>query len=313
MSLKENLAVVFPGQGSQKVGMLSDFSDIELLQNTFREASDVLGYDLWETVTAGPQEKLNLTEITQPLLLAASISLWKIWLDKNGSLPAFFAGHSLGEWSALVASDVVGFSDAVKLVRSRGRYMQEAVSPGEGAMAAIIGLEDDVVENICKALSGEQEVSPVNYNSPGQLVIAGNASAVELAINACKEAGAKKAMALAVSAPFHTRLMKPAADKLSVEILETTFAAPSIPVIHNVSATPEVDPEKIKHIMIEQIYRPVRWVSCVKYLSDSNIDNVVECGPGKVLCGLNRRINKAFNSYATDTSGVLDSTINAVK
>ncbi len=313
MNIKENLAFVFPGQGSQKVGMLSDFGDTDILQSTFREASDALGYDLWATVLEGPQEKLNLTEITQPLLLTASIALWRIWQDKKGVIPSLLAGHSLGEWSALVASEVIEFSSAVTLVRSRGKYMQEAVSPGEGAMAAIIGLEDEAVEKICAEFSGAEEVSAVNYNSPGQLVIAGHAQAVANAITACKEAGAKKAMSLAVSAPFHTGLMKPAAEKLSAEISETVFNEPKIPVVHNVHAVPESDAEKIKRIMIEQIYQPVKWVSCVQYFSENGIENVVECGPGKVLCGLNRRINKSLNSYATDSISVLDSSIDAVK
>jgi len=313
MNKNHNLAVVFPGQGSQKVGMLAGYADSELLQTTFAEASEVLGYDAWEAVKEGPQEKLNLTEITQPLLLTSSIFLWRTWKEKNGSTPAYMAGHSLGEWTALVASGAVDFQDAIALVRLRGRYMQEAVSPGEGAMAAIIGLEDKIVENICREVSDEGVVAPVNYNSPGQLVIAGSAKAVSVAIAACKEASAKKAMQLAVSAPFHTSLMKPAADRLSGEINTTLFRAPKIPVVHNISAKTETDPENIKKIMVDQISNPVRWVSCIRFMLANGIEQMVECGPGKVLCGLNRRIDKGISSFATELPGVLASTLESTR
>lgn len=311
--MKKNLAIIFPGQGSQKVGMLADYESSELFQSTFREASEALGYDAWEAVKEGPQEKLNLTEITQPILLTCSIALWRIWQDKNGSTPALLAGHSLGEWSALVASEVVAFQDAVKLVRSRGQYMQDAVPAGEGAMAAIIGLADDAVEKICSDLSGDGVVSPVNYNSPGQLVIAGSAGSVEKAIEACREAGAKKAMSLPVSAPFHTSLMKPAADRLESEIMGTAFSQPKIPIVHNVSALTESDGEKIKQIMVEQIYSPVKWVSCVQALVSKGVSQSVECGPGRVLSGLNRRIDKSISSFAIDKPDALVSAIESVQ
>lgn len=317
MSTNENLAIIFPGQGSQKVGMLGEFASSEILCSTFREASEVLGYDAWETVQQGPQEQLNLTEITQPILLASSIALWRIWQDKKGPMPALLAGHSLGEWSALVASGVVGFQDAVKLVRSRGQYMQEAVPAGVGAMAAIIGLDDAIVENICATIceniSGSGVVSPVNYNSPGQLVIAGSADAVAQAVEACKAAGAKKAMPLPVSAPFHTSLMKPAADRLAKEIMDTQFNRPGIPVVHNVHAQTENDPAAIKNIMVEQIFNPVRWVACVQTLVTKNINNTVECGPGKVLGGLNRRIDKSLNSYFTEAPDSLAAALEATQ
>ncbi len=311
--MKENLAIMFPGQGSQKVGMLADFASSELFQTTFREASEALGYDAWETIKEGPQEKLNLTEITQPILLSSSVALWRLWQDQNGATPALMAGHSLGEWSALVASGVVNFQDAVKLVRSRGKYMQDAVPAGEGAMAAIIGLDDAVVEKVCADNSGEGVVSAVNYNSPGQLVIAGNAAAVEKAIEGCREAGAKKAMALPVSAPFHTSLMKPAADRLQEEIMATQFNAPTIPIVHNVHAQTESDPEKIKAIMVEQIYAPVRWVACVQALASKGIDTAVECGPGKVLSGLARRIDKSIKSHAIEQPDALAAAIEATQ
>ncbi len=311
--MKESFAIIFPGQGSQKVGMLADFESSELFQSTFREASEALGYDAWETVKEGPQEKLNLTEITQPILLTCSIALWRIWEDQNGSMPALLAGHSLGEWSALVASEVVSFQDAVKLVRSRGQYMQDAVPAGEGAMAAIIGLADEAVEKICSDLSESGVVSPVNYNSPGQLVIAGSAGSVEKAIDACREAGAKKAMSLPVSAPFHTSLMKPAADRLEAEIMATTFSQPKIPIVHNVNAQTESDSEKIKRIMVEQIYSPVKWVSCVQALVNKGIAQSVECGPGKVLSGLNRRIDKSISSFAIDKPDALASAVESIQ
>lgn len=313
MSTNEQLAILFPGQGSQKVGMLADFESSETFQSTFGEASEALGYDVWATVKEGPQEKLNLTEITQPVLLTCSIALWRLWQEKSGAQPALLAGHSLGEWTALVAAGAVKFEDAVKLVRSRGQYMQEAVPQGEGAMAAIIGLDDEVVEKVCAESSSAGVVSPVNYNSPGQLVIAGSAAAVEKAIEGCKAAGAKKAMPLPVSAPFHTSLMKPAADRLESEIMATQFSAPSIPVVHNVHAQTESDPEKIKALMVEQIYSPVRWVSCVQTLVGKNITDTVECGPGKVLGGLNRRIEKSLNSHATESPESLQSAIDATK
>ncbi|MFL0808906.1 MAG: ACP S-malonyltransferase [Agarilytica sp.] len=310
--MKENFAIIFPGQGSQKVGMLAEYSESEVFQNTFAQASEALGYDLWQTAQEGPQEKLNQTEITQPLMLTSSIALWRIWQEKNGASPALMAGHSLGEWSALVAAEVVDFQDAVKIVRARGQYMQEAVPQGEGAMAAIIGLDDEVVEKVCKENSEGGVVSPVNYNSPGQLVIAGSAANVAQAIEALKEAGAKKAMPLPVSAPFHTSLMKPAADRLEAQIMETVFNAPKIPVVHNVHAQTETDPEKIKALMVEQIFSPVRWVGCVEALVSNGIETTLECGPGKVLCGLNRRINKSISSNASDTPETLDASLAAI-
>lgn len=311
---KENFAILFPGQGSQKVGMLADFAETQILKTTYAEASEVLGYDVWGLIQEGPQEKLNLTEITQPILLASSLVLWRHWLDKNGSEPAFLAGHSLGEWTALVCSGALAFNDALRLVRLRGKFMQEAVAVGEGAMAAIIGLDDGVVEDICRSnTDAGGVVSAVNYNSPGQLVIAGNAAAVEKAMVACKEKGALKAMPLPVSAPFHTSLMKPAADRLAVEIFNTSFKSPAIPVVHNINALPESNAEKIRQIMVEQIFNAVRWVDCINYIAGKGVDVMLECGPGKVLCGLNRRINKSITSHAVETRADLDAALVAIK
>lgn len=309
MTVKQNLALVFPGQGSQKIGMLSDFSDCVVVKDTFLAASDALGYDLWSLVQSGSQDELNMTEVTQPALLTCSVALWRLWLDQGGVTPAYMAGHSLGEWSALVCAGVIAFEDAVKLVRLRGKYMQEAVPAGEGAMAAIIGLDDDKIERICADLSESGVVAPVNYNSPGQVVIAGAKSAVELAMAECKKAGAKRALPLPVSAPFHTSLMEPAANRLAQDLSSIEFGSPQIPVVHNVTAATETDANTIKSLMIEQIYSPVRWVSCVQYLAANTVTNLVEVGPGKVLSGLAKRIDSNLSSTTTETLVALDASI----
>lgn len=303
----DNLAFVFPGQGSQKIGMMADLAaEYPVVEQTFAEASEVLGYDLWDLVQNGNQEDINLTERTQPLLLTASVASWRIWNEKQGAKPALMAGHSLGEWSALVCAGVVAFSDAVKLVQQRGKFMQAAVPAGEGAMAAIIGLDDEKTIEACKNAAEGEVVSAVNFNSPGQVVIAGGAAAVNRAIEQCKEAGAKRAMSLPVSAPFHTSLMRPAADQLSEQIKATTFNTPETLVVHNVNAQTESDPEKIKELMIEQIFNPVLWVDCVKTLASKGIETTLECGPGKVLSGLSRRIDKSLKGLATETPADLD-------
>ncbi|WP_439134751.1 ACP S-malonyltransferase [Pseudomaricurvus sp.] len=305
--MSEQLAFVFPGQGSQKVGMLAELAELyPVVEETFKQASEVLGYDLWQLVQNGPQEELNLTERTQPMLLTASVAVWRVWEQKGGAKPVLMAGHSLGEWSALVCSGVVAFEDAVKLVQLRGKYMQQAVPAGVGAMAAIIGLDDDAINTACEAAAGDEVVAAVNYNSPGQVVIAGHAGAVERAIEGCKEAGAKRAMPLPVSAPFHTSLMKPAADNLAEQIMATAFSAPAVPVVHNVNAKTETDPEKIKQLMIEQIYTPVLWVDCTQTLVSSGVTQLVECGAGKVLSGLCRRIEKSLAAFSTEAPADLD-------
>ncbi len=298
---QQNLAFVFPGQGSQKIGMLNDLaSEYSIVKKTFAEASQILDYDLWDLVQCGTQEDINLTERTQPLLLTASVAVWRVWQEKNGPQPAFMAGHSLGEWSALVCAGIVSFTDAVKLVQQRGKFMQEAVPAGQGAMAAIIGLDDALIIDACKKAEQGEVVAAVNFNSPGQVVIAGTAAAVERASLLCKEAGAKRALPLPVSAPFHTSLMRPAADRLAEQIAATTFNTPVIPVVHNVTAKIEMNPEKIKTLMIEQIYNAVRWVDCVNTLSQNNITITVECGPGKILSGLNKRINSALTPLSIE-------------
>ncbi len=288
------LAFVFPGQGAQKVGMLAEAAaEFAEIQETFQQASDALGYDLWALAQNGPQEELNLTEVTQPLLLTSSIALWRVWTARGGSLPAYMAGHSLGEYSALVASDVVSFEDAVALVRNRGRYMQEAVPVGHGAMSAVIGLDDEAIVATCQELSTEGAVvEAVNFNTPGQVVIAGHEQAVQQAGDALKSSGAKRVMPLPVSAPFHTSLMQPAAEKLADDIAAIAFSAPRIPIVHNVCASPEQDPAKIKSLMIDQTASPVLWTGCVGYILAQGVADFVECGPGKALTGMVKKIDR---------------------
>lgn len=311
--MKSNLAFVFPGQGSQKIGMLAELlASFPLVQQTFAEASTVLGYDLWDLVQNGTQEEINLTERTQPLLLTASVAVWRVWQQQGGAQPAYMAGHSLGEWSALVCAGVVAFTDAVKLVQQRGKFMQEAVPAGQGAMAAIIGLDDEKILAACNAAEQGEVVAAVNFNSPGQVVIAGNVAAVERASILCKEAGAKRALPLPVSAPFHTSLMRPAAERLAEQIEATTFNSPVVPVVHNVTAQLEADPQKIKTLMIEQIYSAVRWVDCVNTMSTSGVTTTLECGPGKVLSGLNKRINKELATPSIELPDELQSALTTI-
>lgn len=307
---QQNLAFVFPGQGSQKIGMLADLAvQYPIVTQTFAEASQVLGYDLWDLVQNGAQEDINLTERTQPLLLTASVAVWRVWNEKNGVQPALVSGHSLGEWSALVCAGVVAFADAVKLVQQRGKFMQEAVPAGQGAMFAIIGLDDALILEACKKAEQGEVVSAVNFNSPGQVVIAGAAAAAERAAALCKEAGAKRALPLPVSAPFHTSLMRPAADRLAEQIAATEFKAPQIPVVHNVTAQTESNPEKIKALMIEQIFSAVRWVECVNTMTAAGITTTVECGPGKVLSGLNKRINPELTTLSIEKPEEVDAVL----
>ena len=300
------LAFVFPGQGSQAVGMLADVAEqFPEVQETFAEASEALSFDLWQLVQDGPQETLNLTENAQPALLAASVALWRIYQKQGKPAPAVLAGHSLGEWSALVCAGVVDFAEAIKLVRLRGQYMQQAVPVGVGTMAAIIGLDDGVVESACSEAAAKGVVETVNYNSPGQLVIAGEVAAVEMAMELCKEAGAKRALQLPVSAPFHTSMMKPAAENLAKHIEQTEFRTPAIPVIHNVGVEASTDAADIKRRIIEQIFSPVPWVATVNALAERGVTTLVECGPGKVLGGLNRRINKELANEALGSAAAL--------
>ena len=308
--MNKNLAFVFPGQGSQKIGMLASLASINtVVLDTFSEASEALGYDLWELVQSGEQEAINLTERTQPILLASSVAIWRLWQEKSGPSPSLLAGHSLGEWSALVCSGVLGFTNALKIVRARGAYMQEAVPLGVGAMAAILGLDDQAVMDACDTARQGEVVDAVNFNAPGQIVIAGSALAVERAIELCKASGAKRALPLPVSAPFHTSLMHPAAENLAGLVNSTVFSTPQIPVIHNVHAQTESNPDAIKALMLEQIYKPVMWVDCVNELKAQGAEILIECGPGRVLNGLSKRIDRELTSYATDDLASLENAL----
>ena len=303
-----NTAFVFPGQGSQKVGMLANaHQQYASVRDTFAEASDALGYDMWDLIQNGEQEALNMTETTQPVLLTSSVALWRAWLEQGGAIPALMAGHSLGEFSALVCAGALGFADAVQLVRQRGAFMQTAVPVGEGAMAAIIGLDDDSINSICQEIDGV--VAAVNFNSPGQVVIAGHTAAVDAAIAALKEAGAKRAVPLPVSAPFHTELMKPAGERLEEALAGVSIASPEVPVVHNVHAQTESEPEKIRALLVEQIYSPVQWTNCVQTMTSAGVTQVVECGPGRVLSGLNRRIDKSLSSFSLEEPDSLAATL----
>ena len=311
-----NIAFVFPGQGSQKVGMLAAaYQRFDAVKETFAEASDVLGYDMWDLIQNGEQDALNLTETTQPVLLTSSVALWRAWVAQGGAQPSVMAGHSLGEFSALVCAGALKFSDAVMLVKQRGAFMQVAVPVGVGAMAAIIGLDDEAINAICEQTSASSEgvVAAVNFNSPGQVVIAGHAGTVETAIVALKEAGAKRALPLPVSAPFHTQLMKPAGEKLAEAISDIVVSCPAIPVVHNVHAQAESDPEKIAALLVEQISSPVRWTGCVQAMIEVGAQRIVECGPGKVLSGLNRRIDKSLASFSIEQPDSMDSTLAELK
>ncbi len=313
---EHTFAFVFPGQGSQKVGMLAEaYARFEAVRDTFAEAAQAMQYDMWDLVQNGEQSALNLTETTQPVLLTSSVALWRAWQSQGGPDPVVMAGHSLGEFSALVCAGALDFADAVQLVRQRGAFMQSAVPVGEGAMAAIIGVDDDVIVGVCDDVSagGNGLVSAVNFNSPGQVVIAGHAAAVETAISALKEAGAKRAMPLPVSAPFHTALMKPAGEKLAQAMADIKIDAPAVPVIHNVHAQPESDPEKIRALLVEQIFSPVQWTRCVRAIADVGAGSVIECGPGKVLSGLNRRIDKSLQSYSLEEPDALMETLAALQ
>ncbi|MBO1107599.1 ACP S-malonyltransferase [Plesiomonas shigelloides] len=294
-------AMVFPGQGSQSVGMLADLAkQFPIVEQTFAEASAVLGYDLWALVQQGPAEELNKTWQTQPALLTASVAIWRVWQEKNGAMPVVMAGHSLGEYSALVCAGVMDFKDAVRLVELRGKLMQEAVPEGTGAMAAIIGLDNDSIAKACAESAEGQVVAPVNFNSPGQVVIAGNKEAVERAGAACKAAGAKRALPLPVSVPSHCGLMKPAADKLAVALQEITFNAPRIPVINNVDVAAESDADAIRSALVRQLYSPVRWTETVESMSAQGVAHLQEMGPGKVLTGLTKRIVDSMTAVAVN-------------
>lgn len=299
--MMENFAFIFPGQGSQAIGMLADLaSEHQIVADTFSQASDVLGYDLWELVQQGPVEALNETDKTQPALLTASVAIWRAYEASGKAMPTLLAGHSLGEYSALVCAGVIDFIDAVKLVELRGQLMQQAVPAGSGAMYAIIGLDNESIAEACEEAAQGEIVSPVNYNCPGQVVIAGSKAAVERAAALCKDNGAKMAVALPVSVPSHCELMRPAAEKLALALEAIEFKTPKVKVINNVDvASPETATE-IKDALVRQLYCPVRWSDSVSAMSETGITHLYEVGPGKVLTGLAKRINRSLTAKAVN-------------
>ena len=304
--MSDKPAMLFPGQGSQSIGMLSGLADAyPTVTDTFSEASDVLDFDLWKLVQEGPVATLNQTENTQPAMLAAGIAVARVWQEQGGREPVLLAGHSLGEYTALVAGGALVFSDAVKLVRSRGLFMQQAVPEGAGAMAAILGLEDQVVRDVCNQAAQGAVAEAVNFNSPGQVVIAGDAEAIARAVELAKEAGAKRALTLPVSVPSHCSLMKPAADRLAEELAGVTIKLPGTPVLHNVDVSVAESEQAIREKLVQQLYQPVQWVRTVQELGRQGATLLIEAGPGKVLAGLNRRIDKNLNTLpVTDPAGL---------
>lgn len=304
-------AFVFPGQGSQSVGMLADMAGrSSLVASTFEAASEALGYDLWDVCQNDADGRLSNTEVTQPALLAASIALWRVWRDAGGAKPSVLAGHSLGEYSALVAAGSIDLPEAVRLVETRGRLMQDAVPRGSGAMAAVLGLDDAAVVAACAGIRSGV-VQAVNFNAPGQVVIAGHAAAVEAAIEACKAEGAKRAMPLPVSVPSHCELMRPAADQLEDVLASVEVRQPAIPVVNNVDVAHPDDPASIRDALVRQLYKPVRWTESMHALAAGGVHGIVECGPGKVLCGLQRRIDRNIQTHFIETPDGLDAALAA--
>jgi [acyl-carrier-protein] S-malonyltransferase len=297
--MNSTLAFVFPGQGSQSVGMLADLAAIHSqIRESFDEASQGCGLDLWTLSQQGPEEQLNQTEFTQPALLAASVAVWRAWLANGGAQPAQFSGHSLGEYAALVAAGSLSLGDAAKLVRERGRLMQEAVPAGTGAMAAVLGADDALVTEVCASVSDTEVVVPANYNSPGQIVIGGHAAALERALAELANRGVRKVIKLAVSVPSHTPLMKDAARRLGEVMSDLAWKMPDRPVVQNADATAAQSIEAIRDALVRQLYLPVRWTECVQRLGMHGATHFVECGPGKVLSGLVKRIDKSFDARA---------------
>jgi len=307
------LAFVFPGQGSQAIGMMSGFAGHPVVRETFAEASAALGDDLWKLVEEGPAEALNLTTNTQPVMLTAGVAVYRAWLASGGAKPVVMAGHSLGEYTALVAAGALAFGDAVPLVRFRAQAMQDAVPAGVGAMAAIMGGDDDAVAAACVEAAQGQVVEPVNFNAPGQIVIAGHREAVERAIALARQKGAKRGVLLPVSAPFHSSLLKPAADKLAVKLAQIAFSAPAIPVIHNVDVAEHAAPDAIRAALAQQAASPVRWTATVRRMTELGVTHVVECGPGRVLAGMNKRIADGIESFALIDSDAINETLAALK
>lgn len=297
---RKELAFVFPGQGSQAIGMLKEMAaSSHLVQQTFEEASAVLGFDLWDLCQNGPIEKLNLTEHTQPALLAAGVAAWRVFQKQNDEIPKLCAGHSLGEYTALVCTNAIQFNDAIKLVQYRGQCMQQASPEGVGAMAAILGLDDAKIQEACELVAAKNKgiVAPANFNSIGQTVIAGEKQLVLDAMEECKNRGAKRALLLPVSVPSHCKLMQPAADKMAAMLASTKIQSPMIPVVHNVDVVMHSHPDDIREALVEQIVKPVQWVKTIQFLGEDGIKEIIECGPGKVLTGLIKRIDGTINVH----------------
>ena len=303
------LAVVFPGQGSQSVGMMQGFADLPVVERTFREASALVNVDYWKMVTEGPAEALNQTVNTQPLMLVAGVACWRAWREKGGPAPAWLAGHSLGEYSALVAAEAIRFEDALPLVRTRAQAMQEAVPEGTGGIAAILGLDDAKLEALCAEAAQGEVLEPANLNSPGQVVIAGHRAAVERAMVLAKEKGAKRAVMLPMSAPSHCSLMRPAADRLRERLDAIAVSPPRIPVVHNRSVQATDDPGVIRQMLVEQLDHPVRWIETVQFLAAQGVTRIVECAPGKVLTGLSKRIAGGVECVAVTDGAALSAAI----
>jgi [acyl-carrier-protein] S-malonyltransferase len=303
------LAVVFPGQGSQSVGMMKGFTDMPVVEKTFREASAILAEDFWALATDGPAEALNRTVVTQPLMLIAGVACWRAWREKGGPMPAFFAGHSLGEYSALVAAGALAFEDALPLVRFRAQSMQDAVPEGTGGIAAIVGLDEAKIAEVCAESAQGEVLEPANLNSPGQVVIAGHRAAVERGMAIAKEKGAKIVKMLPMSAPSHCSLMRPAAELLRGKLAGVRLRAPQVPVVQNADVQAFSDPERIRQALVEQLYRPVRWIEIIRFFAANGVTRVVECAPGKVLAGLTKRISGEVEGLAVTDSAALAAAI----
>lgn len=309
-------AFVFPGQGSQSVGMMNGYTDLPIIQETFQEASDILKQDFWSMVNNGPADDLNLTINTQPLMLTAGIAVYRAWRSLGGELPALMAGHSLGEYTALVASEALSFADALALVRFRAQAMQQAVPEGVGGMAAILGMDDEIIETICRDITNqnsEESLEPANFNSPGQIVIAGHKNAILQGIEMAKSKGAKRAIMLPMSIPSHCSLMKPAADSMRQQLAHVPLQSPRIPILHNADVKTHTDTADIKEILIRQLTSPVRWVDTIKALAANGITHVVECGPGKVLAGLNKRIDPNLQQLSLADGEAIKQAINHLR
>ena len=310
--MSQTLALVFPGQGSQSLGMLGDLAaQYSIITDTFKEASDALGQDLWAIAQEGPEAVLNSTENTQPVLLTSSVALWRLWQQQGGEAPSVVAGHSLGEYSALVCAGAISLADGVRLVRLRGELMQAAVPAGTGAMAAILGLDDAAVVSACEQAAQGAVVSAVNFNCPGQVVIAGEKAAVERGVEACKAAGAKRAVELPVSVPSHCALMKPAAEKLAEALADMEITLPAIKLIHNVNASTCEDVAELRELLVQQLYSPVRWTESVQARLALGVDRTVECGPGKVLSGLNKKVDRSLTVLNIGDSAGLEKALEA--